>query len=109
LSKLGVTRVIHPEKDVGEQVAQMLHNPRVRDIMSLGTGQYVVNFRVPESHAGKMTETFGDLEKHNLRCVGVLRGTEFLSHTGENADLSEDDLILLLGNRGDLRAFAGGL
>lgn len=109
LSKLGVVRVIHPEKEVGEQIAQMMHNPLVRDFMSLGTGQYVVNFRVPEGLAGKSLNDWGKLDDHDLRCVGVLRGTEYLSHDGRDRTLEEDDLILLLGSRGDLRAFAGSL
>ena len=109
LSKLGVVRVIHPEKEVGEQIAQMMHNPLVRDFMSLGTGQYIVNFRVPARFDGKRLEDLGRLAEHDLRCVGVLRGTEFLSHDGAETTLKEDDLILLLGGRGDLRAFAGRL
>ena len=109
LSKLGVVRVIHPEKEVGEQVAQMMHNPLVRDFMSLGTGQYVVNFRVPERFDGAPLSKLGKIAENDLRCVGVLRGTEFLSHDGTDSVLKEDATILLLGSRGDLRAFAGAL
>jgi len=42
LSKIGVDRVIHPEKEVGQHIAQVLHNPLVRDYVSLGNGQHVV-------------------------------------------------------------------
>lgn len=49
LARLGVDRVIHPEKEIGQHIAQVLHNPLVRDYVSLGNGQHVVNFRVPES------------------------------------------------------------
>jgi trk system potassium uptake protein TrkA len=109
LSKLGVERVIHPEKEVGEQVAQMMHNPHVRDFMRIGTGQFVVNFRVPENLHGKKLKDVWKLKEYDLRCIGVLRGTDFLSHDGDGSVLEEDDLILLLGNRGDLRAFASSI
>lgn len=109
LTKLGVDRVVHPEKEVGQHIAQMLHNPLVRDYVSLGNGQHVVNFRIPESLEGK---ALGDLRyaaKYNLRCIGVLRGTDFIGRDGESCTLEKDDLLLLLGRRSDLRDFAGSL
>ncbi|MEQ6249607.1 TrkA family potassium uptake protein [Sulfitobacter sp. HNIBRBA3233] len=108
LSRLGVDRVVYPEKEVGQHIAQMLHNPMVRDYVSLGNGQHVVNFRVPE----KLQDcTLSELSygKHDLRCIGVLRGTKFLGHEGSGITLEEDDLLLLLGERDDLRDFTGSL
>ena len=109
LAKLGVDRVIHPEKEVGQHIAQVLHNPLVRDYVSLGNGQHVVNFRIPASLQGKKLTQLPHGNKHNLRCIGVLRGSEFLGHDGTNCELHEDDLLLLLGRRQDLREFAGSL
>ena len=109
LSKLGVDRVIHPEKEVGQHIAQVLHNPLVRDYVSLGNGQHVVNFRIPASLQGKALTELPYGNKHNLRCIGVLRGSEFLGHDGTDCELQEDDLLLLLGARQDLREFAGSL
>ena len=43
LSKLGVDRIIHPEVEVGQHIAQILHNPLVRDYVNLGNGYSVVN------------------------------------------------------------------
>lgn len=109
LSKLGVDRVIHPEKEVGQHIAQVLHNPLVRDYVSLGNGQHVVNFRIPASLQGKTLTELPHGNKHHLRCVGVLRGSEFLGHDGTDCELHEDDLLLLLGARQDLREFAESL
>jgi trk system potassium uptake protein TrkA len=109
LSKLGVDRVIHPEKEVGQHIAQVLHNPLVRDYVSLGNGFHVVNFRVPESLQGKSLTQLPHDNKYNLRCIGVMRGSEFLGHDGTDCTLQAEDLILLLGARQDLRDFAGSL
>lgn len=109
LSRLGVDRVIHPEKEVGQHIAQVLHNPLVRDYVSLGNGQHVVNFRIPASLQGKRLADLPLDTKYNLRCIGALRGTEFLGHDGVEWDMHEDDLLLLLGARQDLRDFADSL
>lgn len=109
LSKLGVDRVIHPEREVGQQVAQVLNNPLVRDYVSLGNGQHVVNFRVPASLQGKSLSDLSFGKDHDLRCIGVLRGTEFVGHQGSECVIEEDDLLLLLGSRQDLRDYAATL
>lgn len=109
LSKLGVDRIIHPEVEVGQHIAQVLHNPLVRDYMSLGNGYHVVNFRIPESLERKSLADLKHKDGFNLRCIGVVRGTEFIGQDGTECQLEPADLLLLLGQRQDLRDFAGSL
>ena len=109
LSKLGVDRVIHPEVEVGQHIAQVLHNPLVRDYVSLGNGYHVVNFRIPQSLEGKSLADLPHTREFNLRCIGVMRGTDFVGRDGDDCVLESDDLLLLLGKRNDLRSFAASL
>ena len=109
LSKLNVDRVIHPEHEVGLQIAQVMHNPLVRDYISLGNGYHVVNFLIPESLEGRKLSDLPHSRDHKLRCVGVMRGTEFIGQDGSSCTLQSDDRLLLLGQRSDLRAFASTL
>ncbi|KIN72908.1 potassium channel family protein [Sulfitobacter guttiformis] len=109
LSKLGVDRIIHPEVEVGQHIAQVLHNPLVRDYVSLGNGYHVVNFRIPESLEGKSLAELKHRDGFNLRCIGVMRGTEYIGLDGAECRLERADLLLLLGQRKDLREFAGSL
>ncbi|MFQ6550762.1 potassium channel family protein [Aestuariibius insulae] len=109
LSKLGVDRVIHPEVEVGKHIAQVLHNPLVRDYVSLGNGYHVVNFQVPESLEGKSLNSLDYRDEYDLRCIGVMRGTDFVGQDGAECTLQKDDLVLLLGQRSNLRSFASSL
>ncbi len=109
LSKLKVDRIIHPEVEVGQHVAQVLHNPLVRDYVSLGNGFHVVNFRIPESLEGKPLGHLPHADEFDLRCIGVMRGTDFIGMDGSEVELQKDDLLLLLGRRTDLRNFAASL
>jgi len=109
LSKLGVDRVIHPEVEVGQHIAQVLHNPLVRDYVSLGNGYHVVNFRIPESLEGKSLGDLSHGRDHDIRCVGVMRGTDFIGQDGRACELQRGDLLLLLGRRADLRDFTASL
>lgn len=109
LSKLKVDRIIHPEVEVGHHIAQVLHNPLVRDYVSLGNGFNVVNFRIPESLEGKKLSEIPYGREYDLRCIGAMRGTEWLGCDGDDCTLQKDDLLLLLGQRPNLRSFAASL
>ncbi len=105
LTHIGAERVIHPEVRIGEQVAQMLHNPLIRDYVSLGNTYHAVSLRMPESLAGKCLPDL-KLQNFDLRCLGVMRGTDYVGRDGDACDLEEDDILLLLGRRKELSRFA---
>lgn len=109
LTKLGADRVIQPEQEIGRHIAQMLHNPLVRDYVSLGNGFHVVDFRVPESLDGKQVKTVGLSDDFELRALGVMRGGEFISCETGAVELKTDDKLLLLGRRENLRRFGDSL
>jgi trk system potassium uptake protein len=105
LSHIGAERVIHPEVRVGEQVAQMLHNPLIRDYLSLGNTYHAISLKMPDGLEGKCLSDL-KLRDFGLRCLGVMRGTEYIARDGDTCDLKEDDILLVLGRRKDLSKFA---
>ncbi len=109
LSRIGVDRVIHPEEEMGRHIAQMLNNPMVRDYVSLGNGFHLVNIIVPERLAGRSLAELKLGERFDLRCVGVMEGPTFKGGDEGNCRLAENDRLLILGKRADLRRFADGV
>ncbi|MGR3505720.1 MAG: potassium channel family protein [Paracoccaceae bacterium] len=109
LSKLGADRVILPEQEMGRHIAQMLNNPVVQDYVSLGNGYSVVNIVVPERLDSKPVTTLKIGQAHDLKLLGLMRGTEFISCDTPDLILKKDDKLLLLGKRPDLRRFGDAL
>lgn len=108
LSKLGADRVIHPEQEMGQHVAQMLHNPLVRNYLSLGNNYHIVDFMVPDRLSGKSVHELELADRFEIRCLGFMRGTDFFDCTMD-ARLEADDKLLLLGRRDALRSFGDSL
>lgn len=107
LAKLDIARVIQAERDIGLHVAQMLHNPLVRDYVSLGNNFHIVDFQVPETLDGQKVDGLKLQEKHELRCLGLMRGSTFIECGSDGTvTLAEGDKLLLLGVREKLRSFA---
>ncbi|MBD3625498.1 MAG: TrkA family potassium uptake protein [Rhodobacteraceae bacterium] len=109
LSKLGVDRVIHPEQEIGQRIAQVLNNPMIRDYVSLGNGYNMVNVLVPERLAGRTLYELKLPERFDVRAIGLMRGTEHFDGQFVNRTLKCDDRLLLLGKRADLRRFADSI
>ena len=109
LSKMDVDRVILAEQEIGQHVAQMLHNPLVRDYVSLGNGYIVVDLKVPEQLDGKAVGDVALLSQHDLRMLGAMRDGEFLSCESGELVLREGDKLLVLGKRINLRKFGDDL
>lgn len=105
LAKLGADRVILPEQEIGQHIAQMLHNPTVRDYLSLGNGFYIVHFTVPERNEGRRLAELELAQQFSLHCLGLMRGAEFIACEPSTVELKSKDTLLLLGRREDLRAF----
>ncbi|WP_295809442.1 TrkA family potassium uptake protein [uncultured Nitratireductor sp.] len=109
LLKMGADRVIQPEQEIGQHIAQMLHNPLVRDYVSLGNGFHVVDLGVPERLNGRSLAELELEQRYDVRCLGLMRGSEYIAcHTGD-VGLVTDDKLLLLGRRKDLRRFGDNL
>lgn len=109
LTKLGVDRVIHPEEEMGRHAAQVLNNPFVRDYVSLGNGSHVFYLLAPGKLNGKALSDLELAEKHQLRCLGVMRGTEFICDGTNDCHLKEGDRMMILGTRARLGAFADSI
>lgn len=109
LSRIGADRIVHPEEEMGQHIAQMLHNPLVRDYVSLGNSFHVVNMVVPNHLNGKTVASLALERNYNLRCLGLMRGNEFVSCEDGTAQLHPEDKLLLLGKRTALRKFSDSI
>lgn len=109
LSKLGVDRVIEPERDMGQHTAQVLHNPAVRDYVGLGNGYFIVTIDAPEKLEGKSLGSLRLSERYSIRASGLMRGAEFHDCSDESFQITTGDKLILLGKRPDLRRFGDTL
>lgn len=109
LNKVGVDRVIQPELEIGQHIAQMLFNPRVHDYVSLDHGNYVVYYMVPEELQGTTVGSLGLFDKFKIRCLGLMRGPEYLECESGDTELRAEDKLILLGSQHNLRNFDNAL
>jgi len=102
LERLGATRVISPEHEMGVRISQELNYPMVHDYLSLGDDYFVVEFQTTEDLIGK---TVGDLIG-NLPVSALVAKRMKNSHIHPEAswDIQSGDRLVLGGQLDDLRA-----
>jgi len=102
LERLGATRVISPEHEMGVRISQELNYPMVHDYLSLGDDYFVVEFQTTEDLIGK---TVGDLIG-NLPVSALVAKRMKTSHIHPEAswDIQSGDRLVLGGQLDDLRA-----
>ncbi|HUG57104.1 MAG TPA: TrkA family potassium uptake protein [Candidimonas sp.] len=106
LSKLGVARIIHPEEEMGIRVAQALSYPMVKDYISIGNGEFVVEIDVSEHLEGAPLSKVLDGLPSTIHVLLIKRKTQITVHPTNDFLLRTKDILVLLGQLDTLKTIA---
>jgi trk system potassium uptake protein TrkA len=104
LERVGVARILSPEESFGDIIAQTLHNPLMRGSVRLTDELHLAHVDAPRRAVGKTLGEVAFAERHDLRCLGLLRGTQAIAFE-PNEEIAEGDGLLLVGSRPAMRVF----
>ncbi len=107
LKSLGVERVVFPEIEIAQQLADRLTWPSVIDFLPIDSDYSFVEIVMPESMLGKKLMDSDLKKKFGLWVVGVkdvLTGKLTMFPDGDYK-FSDDQMLLLVGKEKDLRKF----
>ena len=101
LERLGATRVISPEHEMGVRISQELNYPMVHDYLSLGDDYFVVEFQTTEDLIGKaLGNLIGNLP---VSALVAKRMKTAHTHPDTSWDIQSGDRLVLGGQLNDLR------
>lgn len=106
VSKLGVSRIIHPEEEMGIRVAQALNYPMVNNYLSLGHGLHVVEIPIKEKLNGSTIGLVLKDLRGSVDAILVKRGPTKFTKLGHDFALLTNDVLLLCGTRAELQYLA---
>lgn len=102
LELIGATKVIHPEREIAESVAEALGKPNVLQFIPLGEDYSIIEFEPPSTMVGK---TLSDLDLRNRFGVTVIGVREYLTNNRRinppGSYVIGDDVTLLILGRMD--------
>jgi len=104
LSRIGVDRVICPERDMGIRVAQTLVAKNIIETIVLTSTQHVVTARAPHSCIGQPVGTIQWKTPNGVTVLAIQRDSEVFGHPGSTVEVHAGDILVLLGRSDDLAA-----
>ncbi|MFK4050150.1 potassium channel family protein [Acinetobacter venetianus] len=106
LSHLDITKIIHPEEDMGVRVAQALNYPMVSRYMSLDHDHYII--KVPVNEKLNNVNLSGILaQEPNIKLLLLKRDQQILYEIDTNFTLKTGDVLILEGLLNHLKKLSG--
>jgi trk system potassium uptake protein TrkA len=115
LSRVGASRVIYPEKQMGEQLAKSLLSSGVLDQVTLSTGQVVAHIRPRHDLVGKTLRDCQFQDRYHLAVIGIQQPKRAVDDRGEiheelilipvpdpDSVIGEDDILIVVGNQNQI-------
>lgn len=96
LSHLGITKIIHPEEDMGIRVAQSLSYPMVRRYMALNNDRYIVKIEVGAHLQGIEFKNIMD-HSDGVQTLLLQRGSHVIYEVASGTLLQEHDILIVEG------------
>lgn len=101
LEKLGVTRVVFPEREMAERTARSLVIPNALDYITLSSDFSIVEVPVPPSFVGRTLRSIELRARYGLNLVAIKRQVdgreETLVSPSADQELQQGDVVVLLG------------
>lgn len=115
LARIGATRVIYPEKQMGEQLALSILASGVLEQTTLSTGQTVAHIRPRRDLVGKTIKESSITERYRLAVIALQRPVKSIDDRGEQQEemtvlsvphpdtlIENDDILVVVGNHSQI-------
>ena len=104
LEKIGA-KVVYPESDMATRIANRLLNEEALEFIELNNDIHIEKVKITSKLDGKTIIQSKIRDNFNLNIIALERGTNTIIEIDPNHILKEDDLIVLIGKKNNIRKF----
>ncbi|HDM90062.1 MAG TPA: TrkA family potassium uptake protein [candidate division WOR-3 bacterium] len=110
LKRIGADRVIFPEREMGQKVAESLSSPRIFDYIELSPEYSIVEIVAPKSFQGKTIKQTEARTKYGIHIIAIKRKKPEMENESKvtardlilvapdpNEEILQGDLLVILG------------
>jgi trk system potassium uptake protein TrkA len=102
LQRIGVDRIVYPERDTGERLAHSWSARSVTDSLSVVEEFAVHRVTVPDSFAGRTLAAADLHRRYHVSIFLLARGPKVTVHPGPDEVLRQGDVLVVAGNDDDV-------
>lgn len=104
LTKVGVDRVVFPEREMAARLARSLVMPGVLDLMELTKEDQIVEILLPQSWEGNTIVGVNVRRKYGISILAIHRDGKLIVSPQPDAAFEKDDVLLVLGNKENIES-----
>lgn len=97
LERVGASRVVYPEREMGQRVAHSFSIPHVLDYLDIAPRFGIVRARPPESFVGRTFREIDLSARLSLTPIAVRRGNNVTVNPHPDDRIGADDQLILIG------------
>lgn len=105
LEKIGVDRVVYPERDMGIRVAHQLVSPNLLDYIELSKDYTIAELAVPRSLNGKSLHEFNPRARFGCSIVAINKPQGIIIAPTAADILTERDVMVVIGTNEQIEQF----
>ncbi|MDP4098454.1 TrkA family potassium uptake protein [Paenibacillus sp. P96] len=105
LEKLGVDRIVYPERDMGVRVAHQLVTPNLLDYLQLSKDYTIAELNVPECLNGKTLSELNTRTRFGCSIVAIHTSNGVLIAPTAMDKLHRDDIMVIIGTNDNIGRF----
>jgi trk system potassium uptake protein TrkA len=104
LEKIGA-EVIYPERDMAVRLANRLLHSTILDYITLNDNITITEIRMNDKLSGQTVQQAAIRKKFSLNIIAIQHGDITITKITPELVLSENDVLVLVGNKEDIRSF----
>jgi len=105
LEKIGVERIVFPERDMGIRLANQLVSSDILEFIELSPDYSLEEIKVTSDFVGKTMAELDIKRKYGLAVIAIKRGDKFIIVPHGEEAVREGDILVLMGEVKHLKAF----
>lgn len=107
LKKIGVDRVVFPEREMGARLARTIITPSVVDLADLSDDYQILETLLPKDWEGQTLRSLNVRKRYGMNVLAVRRGDSFIAAPGPDDPFQPGDKLLAIGRKTDIRSLEG--
>jgi trk system potassium uptake protein TrkA len=105
LEKIGVDRVVYPERDMGIRVAHQLVSPNLLDYIELSKSYTIAELGVPKELSGKSLSDINPRGRFGCSIVAINKPKGMIIAPVADDILAENDVMVVIGTNEQIEEF----
>lgn len=105
LSRIGVERVIHPEREMAKKIAHHVTNDNIVDFIELSKDHSIVEILASNKFDNKSILQLDIRNKYGCNIIGIQRNEETIISPAADQLIQKNDILIIVGQNKDIERF----